>query len=188
MNAFDLWLPIVVAGMGGFFASFLAWAILPHHKPDWRRPPEEDALLAQIRAAGTSPGQYLFPFSVQHELKDPDVRARWRRGPHGTLVVWPGPPNMGRNLALTVASFLACAFLMAYVLAATIPAGASFGKVFQVAATIGVMAHVFGAIPGGVWFGKPLRAMATDLADGVLYGLVQGLAFAVLWPELHVTG
>lgn len=183
LTVLDLWLPIVLAGIAGFFASFVCWALLPHHRAEWRKVPGEERMLDLVRD-GVPPGQYLFPHAEHADLKDPERKKAYLAGPHGSLVVWPGPPNMGRNMAITMGSFLACAFLMAYVLSATIPAGASFARVFQVAATIGVMAHVFGLIPGAVWFGKPARALATEIADGVFYGLAQGTVFAFMWPEL----
>ncbi len=37
-----LWLPILITTVVLFFASFLAWVISPHHKPDIRRWPDED--------------------------------------------------------------------------------------------------------------------------------------------------
>ena len=30
----SLWLPILLSTVALFFLSFLAWTVLPHHKPD----------------------------------------------------------------------------------------------------------------------------------------------------------
>ena len=38
-----LWLPIVLSGVALFFASFLAWMVLPHHKGDFIKLPDEGA-------------------------------------------------------------------------------------------------------------------------------------------------
>ena len=57
----DLWLPVVVITPVLFIASFLAWVVLPHHKPDIRRWPDEDRLLEFVRQSGAEPGEYLFP-------------------------------------------------------------------------------------------------------------------------------
>ena len=45
----ELWLPIVVSAVIVFFASFLAWMVLPHHNGDWKGLPNEDALNNTIR-------------------------------------------------------------------------------------------------------------------------------------------
>lgn len=57
----SLWLPILVTMIVLFFTSFLTWVVLPHHKPDLKRWPDEDKLLAFIRESEASAGDYLFP-------------------------------------------------------------------------------------------------------------------------------
>ena len=44
-----LWMPIVVSGVALFFASWIAWMLLPHHKAEWKGLPNEDALLAALK-------------------------------------------------------------------------------------------------------------------------------------------
>ena len=129
---YALWLPILVCGVALFFASFIAWAVSPHHKPDWRRVPDTEGLQRFVREHGVAPGQYIFPYMDDpSKLKDPEFKARFEAGPLGTLTVWPSAPNMPRNMALTVLYFLCVSFLLAYLCAVTLDPGATFAKVFQ---------------------------------------------------------
>lgn len=40
ITVFSLWLTIVLSAVAVFYASFVAWMILPHHKADWNGLPE----------------------------------------------------------------------------------------------------------------------------------------------------
>ena len=60
---------------------------------------------------------------------------------------------------------------------------ATFGKVFQVMGTAGILAYCFASFPGDVWFQKKRRAMAMDLVDGIVFGLITGVIFAWQWPR-----
>jgi hypothetical protein len=53
-----LWLPIVASGVALFFASWLAWMLLPHHKQEWTGLANEDAVMGAIRNAGVAPRCY----------------------------------------------------------------------------------------------------------------------------------
>src|SRR5262245_33849079 len=95
----SLWLPIILSGIALFFASWLAWTVLPHHKGEWKPVPDEENLLGTLRQMNVSPGQYTFPHCHdQADFKSEDYQRRLKGGPIGTMTVWNGPPNMGRNM------------------------------------------------------------------------------------------
>jgi hypothetical protein len=178
----SLWLPIIVVPIVLFFASFLAWAILPHHKPDWKKWPDEDALLKAVRESGAEPGLYLFPNIPECDMKNPDNQKLYARGPWGVVSVWPSKPNMGRNMALTVLYFFVVTFFIAYLASVALPAGASFARVLQVVGTAGLLAYCAGGILQEIWFTVPLRAKVMNLLDGISYGLITAVLFGLLWP------
>lgn len=180
----DLWLPIVLASVAVFFASFVLNTILPHHKSDWNQLPNEKAFLQTVRDANLKPGRYMFPWCADFkELKDPEKRKIYEAGPHGILNLWPGMPNMGRNLVLTFLFFVVVSIFIAYITGEARAYGAGFGPVFQIAATTGVMSYCFAFIPNDIWFAKPPRAIAMDVIDGIIYALITGAIFAALWPD-----
>jgi NADH:ubiquinone oxidoreductase subunit 3 (subunit A) len=179
----NLWLPIVVSAVLVFFASFIAWTVSTHHKPDWKKLPNEERVMEEVRGAKVSAGQYMFPYCDPSEMKDPTKKARYEAGPHGTVNVWPGPPNMGMNMVLTLVFFLVTSIFVAYLTSVALDPGARFAKVFQVAGTAAIMAYCFAFIPNNIWFHKPLRAVVMDILDGVVYGLITGATFGLLWPK-----
>ncbi|MDX1625483.1 MAG: hypothetical protein R3323_03115 [Wenzhouxiangellaceae bacterium] len=179
-----LWLPIVVTTIVLFLASFLFWAVSPHHKPDVRKWPDEDRLLAFIRESGAEPGQYVFPLIQPEEMKQDAAQRRYREGPWGQIVLWSSQPNMPMNMVKTVLLFLVVTVLVAYLGALALPAGASFGDVFQVVGTAAILAHTTGGMLNEIWFSKPLRAKITNALDGIAYGVLTGVIFGWLWPGI----
>lgn len=183
MTILDLWIPILIATLAGFFLSFLMWAVLRHHDADVAYCPEQDKVLDLLRTSNIPPGAYMFPNCADRkDFKKPEVMEALSAGPWGTLSVWPAKPNMPRNMAATIGYFFAVSLLVAYLTHLARPAGASFLEVFQVAATAAVLAHVLGGMPTGIWFGKRLRYFITDAVDGLVYSLATGAVFALMWP------
>jgi hypothetical protein len=176
----SLWLPIIVSGVALFFASFAAWMLLPHHKPEWTGVDNEDAFLQAVRNAGIGPGQYMFPYSCKPEdWKSEEFKRRQAEGPTGTIIIWKSQPNMGVNMALTVAFFTITNLVIAYLAGMAIQPGAEFLTVFRFVGTAGVLTYGTANILNGIWFG---RKMIADIIDGIAYGLITGLIFAALWP------
>lgn len=178
----SLWLPIVVTSVALFFASFLAWTVLPHHKKDWRGLPDEEAFIAAVKSLGLKPGLYGFPHCADHkQSKDPEFQRKWKEGPAGILNIW-APASMGRNLILTWLVFLVAAIFIAYVGSHTLPVGTAYLKVFQVTGAMAVAVFTISSLPGAIWFQRPPRAILMDLLDGVAYGLITAGIFGSMWP------
>lgn len=183
VSVLDLWLPILLSAVAVFIASFMMWMVLPHHNKDIKKLPNEDEFRERFRAMNPGPGQYMWPNCAdKEEMKSEEFKQRFAEGPWGVMIVPNGKPNFGRNLALMFVFLVVAGVFVAYLTAEARVAGASFVEVFQVATTVGVAAHVLGSFPHAVFFSRPVRAIVTDTADGLVYAVITGLVFAALWP------
>ena len=101
----ELWLPILVSTVLVFVASNLVWMVLPHHKSDARRLPDEAGAIDALGKQGLKPGLYRFPWAnSMAEMKDPAFVEKLNKGPVALLTVIPsGPFNMGRAMGLWTA-------------------------------------------------------------------------------------
>ncbi|HSG71039.1 MAG TPA: hypothetical protein VLA12_11525 [Planctomycetaceae bacterium] len=179
MNVYDLWIPTVASGFATHVMSTLAWTVMPHHKPELKKLPVEDELLALLDEKHVPPDQYLFPFAESNaEMASEDFKHKQAKC-RGELLLWPNVPNMGIAIGQTLLFFLVTAFVIAYLASLALPEGAEFMKVFQFVTTAGLLAHCAGIFPGVFWF---KRKIAMDLVDKVAYAIVTGLIFAALWP------
>jgi hypothetical protein len=52
-----LWLPILLSAVIVFVASSILHMVLPYHKSDYRKLPEEDKVMDALRAAGVTAGR-----------------------------------------------------------------------------------------------------------------------------------
>lgn len=178
----ELWLPILVSAVVVFFASFVAWTLLPHHKPDIQKLDNEPAFAAALREQGIKPGCYMFPGCDSSSMKTAEGKAKYAAGPWGTLSLQAEQPNFGRNLATVFVFYLVVGVFVAYLAGLALGAGAESVQVFRVAGTAAMASYCLGAIPGGIFFGRSMRAMAMDILDGLVYALLTGIVFALLWP------
>lgn len=200
----NLWLPIVVSGVAVWFASALCWMAVGHHNKDRDPIPEgrEQEFMDTITRLNIRPGCYGFPDFFQCKNlpaaeRKQAMREIYNRHPQGLLRVW-SPTNMGLNMALTFLFYLVTSAAIAYLAWAALPhaetvasvgtatiatSGAPFAKVFQVVGTAGILAYCFASFPNDLWFQQKRRAMAMNLIDGVIFGLITGAIFAWLWPR-----
>src|ERR1700730_5416575 len=95
-----LWLPILLSAVIVFVASSIIHMMLPFHKSDYRKLPDEEKVMDALRTAGVTPGpSYHFPYTTHKEMKSPEVVEKFKRGPTGLLTVRPsGAPGLGKFL------------------------------------------------------------------------------------------
>ena len=177
----DLWLPVLLATVAVFFASFLSWMVLKVHDADWPRVKDEDGLLAAVRRLGIAPGSYMFPrCQTMAEMKTPEFQEKLKAGPQGVLTVFPGRVSMGRSLGLTFALFFAVNATLAYLGTIGLPRGAEFVTVFRFFATAALLAYLTGITQYSIWFRPRLTGY---VIESVGFAVVTGLIFAGLWPR-----
>jgi hypothetical protein len=181
-----LWLPILLSAVGIFFASFLMWMMLPHHKSDWKGLPDEDALMKSLRDQGTAlPGQYTFPYCAGSEqMKDPAFIEKYKADPSGTMILRaPGGYNMGKSLAMSFAYNVLLVGVAAYLATIGLKQGADGTAVFRFIATT-VWLGCSGALGWNViWWSRSGSSTFKEVIDGLVYGLISGAIFMAMWPS-----
>jgi hypothetical protein len=179
-----LWLPIVVGAAAMFLLSFLCWMVLPHHRKDYLPVPDEDGLMAFLRAKALAPGQYSFPHcSGPEAMKDPAWIAKRDAGPGGMLQIVPSSAwNMGPTLAKWFVLLLAVGVFIAYLTSRVLPAGAEYLSVFRVVGTATFLTFCIQPVSDGIWKSTPCRTVCASIFDGALYALATAGVFAWLWP------
>ncbi len=189
----ELWLPIIVSAVAVWIAAAVAWTALPHHKKDFKKLPDESGFIAQLRAMSIPPGSYMIPMcSHSKGGMSEEAKRCMAEGPLGFISLWKPPATMGKNMVLSFCVYLGVSITIGYLAWVTLgtpdglsigaAAGHSFGRVFQITGTAGILAYVFAHIPGGIWFGTPARSILMNIIDGVAYGCITGAIFAWLWP------
>ncbi|MBI1852144.1 MAG: hypothetical protein HYR85_17530 [Planctomycetes bacterium] len=181
---FPLWLPILLSAAAVWIVSLIVWMALPHHKRDFIDLSDEDGFMDYIRRSGIKPGNYIFPdFRDRKAMESEKTQKALKEGPVGHLSVWPTPVTMGGKMVATFIVYLVVSTLIAYLTRVALPGAAPFAKVFQIAATAGILAYCFSFIPNALWFGSYKRTIVASIVDGVVFGLITGAIFAWRWEH-----
>jgi hypothetical protein len=179
-----LWLPIVLSAVIVFVASSIMHMLLPYHRSDYQKLPDEDKLLAALRAAGLKRGLYVFPFCTHKEMKSPAMIEKYKQGPVGMMTVFPsGPPVMPKFLGMWFVFCLVVGFFVAYLTGHTVMPGAQYPAVFRVAGTAAFLAYGLGHLSNGIWKGQTWGFTIKEVVDGLVYGLLTAGTFGWLWPR-----
>jgi hypothetical protein len=179
-----LWLPIVLSAVIVFVASSVMHMLLPYHKSDYQKLPDEDKLLPTLRSAGLKRGLYVFPFCTHKDMKSPEMQEKYKQGPVGMMTVLPsGPPAMPKFLGQWFAYCLIIGFFVAYLAGHTVAAGANYRAVFRVVGTAAFLAYGLGQLSNGIWKGQMWGMTIKEVIDGLVYGLLTAGTFGWLWPR-----
>jgi hypothetical protein len=162
----QLWIAILGSAVAVFVLSSLVHMVFKWHNADYRSFANEGEVRAAIQKSKPAPGQYVLPYCPDPKLmQSPEFQQNFAEGPVGFVMLRPsGAPGMGRMLGLWFAFTVAVA-------------------VFRLVATDAFLAYAGGAVPAGIWMGKPWRSVAKELLDGLLYGAGTGAVFGCLWPH-----
>jgi len=184
VNLLDLWLPIVLSGVAVFFLSFIMWMVLPHHRSDWGKMPDEDAARATL---GDIPsGQYMFPYCASAEkMKDPEWIESRNKGPSGMLIVMPrGPMNMGKSMFVSFLYNVVIAAVTGYVATIGLTKGADAMDVFRLTATVAFLGCAGALGWNAIWYSHSWSSTLKSACDGLVYGIAMGVLFMLMWPAV----
>jgi hypothetical protein len=179
-----LWLPILLSAVIVFVASSIMHMVLPYHRNDYKKLPDEDKVLPVLRAAGLQRGLYVFPFCTHKEMKSPAAIEKYNQGPVGMMTIFPsGPPFIPKFLGQWFAYCLVISFFVAYLTAHTVASGTYYLAVFRVVGTAAFLAYGLGTMSNGIWKGMPWGFVMKEAIDGLVYALLTAGTFGWLWPK-----
>jgi hypothetical protein len=97
-----LWLPILLSSVIVFVASSIIHMLLPWHKSDYPKVPNEDKVRDALRPFAIPPGDYmLHRRDSTAEMKTPEFAAKLNEGPVMVITVLPnGPWSMAKPCPL----------------------------------------------------------------------------------------
>ena len=178
-----LWLPILLSTIAVWVASAIIWTVMPHHKSDFGKLPDEDSARQALIPQQIRPGQYSIPHASTKDLKDPETARRFEEGPVGFLTVVPsGAPTMAGKLVLSIMFYLVISVVVAYLASRTLDAGANYLAVFRITGTVAWLAYGTATIPDAIWFGRPWSSIVKGLLDSLVFALLTAGFFGWSWP------
>lgn len=180
-----LWLPILLSAILVFVVSFLVHTVFGYHRDDFRKLPNEDAVMTALRGFDLPRGDYIMPWAgTSAAMKDPEYAKKRQAGPVAIMTVLPsGSVNMGGQLALWFASTILVGLFAAYLTSRALGPGAPYLEVFRFAGTTAFMGYSLALLQESIWHGRNWRATLLAMLDGLIYGLLTAGVFGWLWPD-----
>ena len=180
-----LWLPVILSAVIVFIVSSLVHMLLPWHKNDYRKVPDEDKVMELLRPFNIPSGDYMVPRAgTAQEMKSPAFMDKMKKGPVLMMTVWPaGQVMMWKELFLWFVYTVVIGIFAAYVTGRALPAGAAYLAVFRFAGTTAFLGYTAALWQMSIWFHRPWSTTLKMTIDGLIYALLTAGTFGWLWPH-----
>jgi len=181
----SLWLPILVSAVFVFIASSIIHMMLRYHYTDMKKLPDETGVADALRKLTIPDGHYFLPHAADmKEMKTPEFKEKMTKGPNGILTIWSGGnPGMTKFLVQWFVFCLVVGVLAAYVAGRALGPGAEFLSVLRFAGVMGFACYTVAGYSESIWYRRPWSVSLKNTIDGLVYGVLTGLAFGWLWPS-----
>jgi len=181
----SLWLPILLSAVIVFLASSVIHMMLPWHKSDYPKMPNEDKVMDALRPLAIPPGDYMIPRpSSTQEMRAPEFLEKMKKGPVVVMTVLPnGPMGMGKNLTQWFLYSVVVGVFGAYVAGRALPPGAAYLSVFRFVGVTAFLAYAAALWQMSIWYRRAWITTIKATVDGLIYGLLTAGTFGWLWPH-----
>jgi len=175
----SLWLPILASAVFVFIVSSLIHMVLPWHKGDYRKIPNEEQVMDALRPLNIPRGDYMVPrCDSMKDMKTPEFKARMQRGPVFTATFMSGGMAIGKSLVLWFVYLLVISCFSAYVGSKGSPFATHSRSIIGITAFLGYGGALCQA---SIWFQRSWGATIRSLVDSVVYAAVTAATFGCLW-------
>ena len=184
-----LWIPIVLSAVVLFVVSSIVHMgidlVIPWHKNDYAKVPQEDAVMSALRPFALAPGDYMLPRAdSMADMRSAEFMEKLNKGPKIIMTVMPnGMFGMGRNLGLWFVYLLGVNVFAAYVAGRALHPGADSLSVFRFIAATAFLGFSAALWQGWIWYQRSLGTVIRSTIDGFVYALIAGVIFGQFWPR-----
>jgi hypothetical protein len=182
-----LWLPILLGAVAVFITSSIMHMVLPHHRNDFRKVPDEDGVMRALRPFGISPGDYAMPYMAPDKAtrESDGFKQKLDQGPLVVMTVMPKgsfTDMMGKTLGVWFVYCLVVSFFVAYAAELALDRGADYMVVFRFTGSVAFGFYALGLWPHNIWFKSSTSTAVKSTVDSFVYGLMTAGVFGWLWP------
>ena len=180
-----LWLPILVSAILVFVASSILHMVLPFHRGDLKKVPQEDDMLDALRRFNLPPGDYGAPMAgSMAAMHDPQFIEKMKRGPLVLMTVSAGGSgSMTKNLVQWFLYSLLVGTFAAVIASDSLMRGADYWDVCNFVAVTAFMGYSLALLQQSIWGRRSWVTTAKTMFDGAIYAVITGEVFAWLWPS-----
>ncbi len=182
----SLWLPILVSAVVVFFLSWLVHMLFKYHKDDFKKMPNEDAVMDALRKFNIAAGEYMVPrCDNMKQMKEPAFIDKLNKGPVFMMTVLPnGQFKMGKGLSMWFVYCVVVSVFAGYVASRALPPGTDYLQVFRFTGTVAFAGYALALWQDAIWYYRTPSTTIKQTFDGLLYALFTGGVFGSMWPKM----
>ena len=186
VSIISLWLPIILSAIAVFLISSIIHMVLPYHKSDFKKLPDEDAVRENLGKFNIPGGEYMFPFTTDSkERNSQEFKDKMNKGPVGIMTVFSsGSFNMGSSLAMWFIYCLVVSIFAAYIAGHSLPPGTTYLSTFRFIGATAFIGYSLALIQDSIWYRRSWATTFKSIFDGLIYALFTAGIFGWLWPAL----
>src|SRR4029453_3495525 len=179
----SLCLPILLSAVAVFIASSIIHMVLPYHRGDYKKVPQEDAVMDALRKFGIPAGDYMMPRAESGAaMKSPEFKEKLARGPVALITVITGDMGMGRRLLQWFVYLIVVSTFAGYVASRALGPGAAGASVCRFASTVAFVGYGLGLWQNSICYSRSWVTTLKSNFDSLIYAFLTGWIFAWLWP------
>ncbi len=180
----SLWLPIILSAVVVFIISSIIHMLLPWHKGEYPKMPDEDKVMDALRPFNIPPGDYMIPrASSMEEMKSQEYAEKTKKGPVMVVTVLPnGPVTMGKSLTLWFIYAVIVSVFAAYVAGRALTVDATYLQIFRFVGVTAFTGYSLALIQISIWYNRSWTTTIKAMIDGFVYALFTAGVFGWLWP------
>jgi hypothetical protein len=181
----SLWFPIILSAVVVFIISTFIHMVLPWHKGEYPKMPNEEKVMDALRPLNIPPGDYMVPRAQSmEEMKSTEYKDKLAKGPVMVVTVLPnGQMNMGKSLFFWFLYSLVVSFFAAYVAGRALTPEATYLQVFRFVGVTSFIGYSLALWQLSIWYNRSLATTIKANIDGFIYALFTAGVFGWLWPR-----
>jgi len=180
----SLWFPILLSAVFVFLVSSFIHMVLPYHKGDFKKLPDEDGVMNALRNLNIPPGEYSFPRAESmKEMSSPEFKSKLEKGPAAFITVLRNEaPSMTGGLILWFVYSLLIGVIAAYVASRAVGMDANYLSVFRFTGVTAFACYSIALLQNSIWYKRAWSVTFKSMFDGLIYAFVTAGTFGWLWP------
>jgi len=180
----SLWLPILLSAAIVFVISSAIHMLLPWHRSDYPKMPNEDRVRDALRPLAIPPGDYMVPRpETRDEWSSPAFDEKMKQGPNLVMTVLPnGAFAMGKIMGQWFLYAVVVGVFAAYVAGRALPPGSDYLRVFRFVGVTAFVGYTLALWQMAIWYRRSVLTTFKATVDGLIYALLTAGTFGWLWP------
>ena len=184
VSVVSLWMPILLSAVFVFLVSSFLHMVLPYHKKDFKKLPDEKDIARTLRNFNIPPGEYSLPHAEDmKEMSSAEFTVKMLEGPVAFVTVLENKaPSMTESLIQWFVYSLIIGVFAAYVAGRALEPGALYLAVFRFVGVTAFVGYSIALLQNSIWYKRAWLTTLKSMFDGLIYALVTAGTFGWLWP------